>query len=188
MGGIAVFPGSFNPPTVAHLAIVDAAIEHHGLERLDLTVSRVALAKEHVEHPRFEERIAVIEASVADRAKVTVVVTEAKLLVDIANGYDLLILGADKWAQIQEPHWYGSDAERNAAMHALPSLAVFPRDQIEIPADIRLDLDGYLHISSTRARLGQLDLMTGPAADFARATGAWIDPPRYQQTDWISPS
>ena len=34
-----VYPGSFNPPTVGHVAIVEAAIRLHDLDRIDLVVS-----------------------------------------------------------------------------------------------------------------------------------------------------
>ena len=45
---IGVYPGSFNPPTTAHLAIAEAARTHHRLDRVVLSVSRSALAKEDV--------------------------------------------------------------------------------------------------------------------------------------------
>jgi len=41
---VGVFPGSFDPLTTAHLAIADAAIEACELHRLDLVISRAALA------------------------------------------------------------------------------------------------------------------------------------------------
>ena len=52
-----VYPGSFNPPTIAHLAIAQAARDQCGLDRVDLVVSRVALAKEDVRDPPFDDRI-----------------------------------------------------------------------------------------------------------------------------------
>ena len=35
---LGVYPGSFNPPTVAHLEIALTAREHHGLHRVDFAV------------------------------------------------------------------------------------------------------------------------------------------------------
>ena len=58
-------PG-FLPPTVAHLEIALTAREHHGLHRVDFAVSTITLGKESVMRPPFEERLAVIEASIAD--------------------------------------------------------------------------------------------------------------------------
>ncbi|WP_419919708.1 hypothetical protein [Candidatus Poriferisocius sp.] len=48
---IGVYPGSFNPPTIGHLAIARAAPAQQGLDRVDLAVSRVALGKELVARP-----------------------------------------------------------------------------------------------------------------------------------------
>ena len=74
-----MYPGSFNPPTIGHLAIAQAALAQRGLERVDLAVSRVALGKESTVGPAFEDRIAVVEASVADIDGVAVVVTDDQL-------------------------------------------------------------------------------------------------------------
>ena len=57
---IAVYPGSFNPPTIAHLAISEAAITHCNVDTVVWTVSRIALAKEEVVRPLFEHRLAVL--------------------------------------------------------------------------------------------------------------------------------
>ncbi len=184
MANRGVYPGSFNPPTTAHLAIAEAAREAHDLDGVVLSVSRSALAKEHVDHPRFHHRIEIIEASVAGIDWLSVRVTELQLLIDIADGFDLLILGADKWWQIQDPAWYGDDtAARDAAMAGLPPVAVVARDGLEVPADKVLAVpDHHVEgVSSTRARGGAVNLMTGPARDFANRTGAWLDPDRYER-------
>ena len=49
-----VYPGSFDPLTVAHLAIAEAAQRAAHLDRIDLTLSRVALGKE--DRGAFERR------------------------------------------------------------------------------------------------------------------------------------
>ena len=61
MTRIGAYPGSFNPPTIAHVAIADAARRQRHLDRVDLVLSRVPLAKEHVQLPLFEHRVAVLE-------------------------------------------------------------------------------------------------------------------------------
>ncbi len=43
---IGVQPGSFDPPTLAHLAIAWAALRHHDLDRVVWTVSRRPLGKD----------------------------------------------------------------------------------------------------------------------------------------------
>jgi nicotinic acid mononucleotide adenylyltransferase len=178
---VGVYPGSFNPPTVAHEAIALGAIAAHRLDRLDLVVSRVALAKEQVDRPRFEDRLAVLEEWVASHPRLAVVVTDAQLLVDIGRGYDVLVVGADKWHQIQDPSFYdGSVRRRDAAMAALPALAVVPRGADEVPADLVLAVDAPIdRISSTAARRGARDQMVAAARSFDMETGAWTDPARY---------
>ncbi len=187
MGTSGVYPGSFNPPTTAHLAIAEAARDRHRLDQVVLSVSRSALAKEDVDHPRFDHRIEVIEASVADIGWLSVRVTDRQLLADVAEGFDVLIVGADKWWQIQDPAWYGDDpAARDAAMHRLPTLAIVARDGLAIPETNRLDVPGGRteHVSSTRARDGAVEMMTGAARAFAERSGAWLDPAGYDR--WLT--
>ncbi len=187
MGTAGVYPGSFNPPTTAHLAIAEAARSRHRLDRVVLSVSRSALAKEDVDHPRFEHRIQVIEDSVADIDWLSVRVTERQLLADVAEGFDVLIVGADKWWQIQDPGWYGDDpAARDAAMDRLPTLAIVARDGLAVPDANRLDVPGGRteDVSSTRARDGAVEMMTGAARAFAERSGAWLDPADYDH--WLT--
>ena len=102
----AVYPGSFNPPTVAHLAISQAALSQRDIDTVVWSVSRVALGKETVSIPIFEHRIAILEEVANEYDWLQIQVTDAQLLADIAVGYDLLIMGADKWNQIQDPIFY----------------------------------------------------------------------------------
>jgi hypothetical protein len=178
---VGVYPGSFNPPTVAHEAIALGAIAAHRLDRLDLVVSRVALAKEQVDRPRFGDRLAVLEEWVAPHPRLAVVVTDAQLLVDIGRGYDVLVVGADKWHQIQDSSFYdGSVPRRDAAMAALPALAVVPRGADEVPTELVLAVDAPIdQVSSTAARGGSRQQMVAAARSFDMETGAWTDAARY---------
>lgn len=177
----AVYPGSFNPPTVAHLQIARAALEAGGLDRVDLALSRRALGKEGVDRPSFADRVTVLERVVAARPWLGLVITEAQLLVDIAAGYDAVVMGADKWVQVNDPIFYGgSAAARDDAVARLPRPLVAPRGDHPVPAGYALpvaeDLGG---ISSTAARAGTTAWMAPEAVDFDTATGAWTDPDRY---------
>ncbi|MCA1707478.1 MAG: hypothetical protein LC808_31105, partial [Actinobacteria bacterium] len=49
--------GSFNPLTIAHLAIAEEARERLMLDRVDLVVSRVALGKEDLARPLLHEHL-----------------------------------------------------------------------------------------------------------------------------------
>lgn len=175
-GGVACYPGSFNPPTIAHLAIASATVSACGVARVDLVVSRVALAKEHVQHPPFDERVAVLQAVASARSPwLGLRVSDDQLLVDLARGYDLLVLGADKWEQVLDVRFYGgSVAARDAAVAALPPVAVVPRpghEHVELPADaVVLALpENVAAASSTAARGGRREWMAPEAA----ASGWW---------------
>lgn len=184
-GRIGAYPGSFNPPTRAHLAIACAARQAHDLVRVDLVVSRRALDKEDVDRPLLAHRLAVLEAVAASRPWLGVAVTDAQLLVDVAAGYDVLVVGGDKWHQLHDARYYGSDAARDDALGRLPQLAVAPRPPWETPGDISLDVPAeHAAASSTAAREGAVDLMLPEAADFDAATGAWTDPVRYGR--WLA--
>lgn len=179
------YPGSFDPPTVAHLAIADAAIARCDLDRLDLVLSEVALGKSD-HHVRLADRFAVL-SRIADRhPRLGATVTPHRLLVDIAAGYDVVVMGADKWVQVADPAWYGGQAERDEALSSLPVLAVAPRPGAEVPAGAVVLEVGPAHgdVSSTAARAGASDLMAPEAAAFATATGAWLEPDRYAR--WLA--
>lgn len=177
------YPGSFNPPTTAHLAIANAARDWHRLDRVDLVISRRALNKENVERPLFEHRIAVLNALAERVGWLGVVVTDAQLLVDIAAGYEVLILGADKWHQVLDPRYYNNSlSARDDAVRRLPTLAIAPRPPFEVPAEHLLVLDAdHSNVSSTAARSGENAHMVPEAAAFDAATGAWTRPSRYEQ-------
>ena len=165
-----VYPGTFNPPTIGHLAICEAAIDHHDLVGLDLVVSRRPLAKDSVERPSLDQRIEVIEASVAHLDVVRVVVTELRLIADIAAGYDVVVMGADKWHQINDPVFYDSESHRDQAIDGLPTLAVATRGRDPVPTEHRLVVPDHIDdVSSTAARTGRTEWMTAEAI----ASGHW---------------
>jgi hypothetical protein len=178
---VGVYPGSFNPPTVAHLTIAEVAVQVHSLDRIDLVVSRRALDKEHVERPRLQDRLAVLEEMASTRPWLGVAVSEHQLLVDIATGYDLLVVGADKYQQLLDVRYYRDEQARDDAVARLPTLAIAPRPPHRAPADLLLPTPEEHHdVSSTRARTGEPSLMVDEARSFDLATGAWTDPARYE--------
>ena len=130
-----MFPGSFDPLTVAHLAIADAVRAQLLVDRLDLAISRVALAKEHRAMAPITERVAAIERHRVDRPWLRAAVTDAQLLADVAAGYDVVVLGADKWHQIHDLVFYGGSAigTRRGDRPAPPSVAIVPRPGSPLP-------------------------------------------------------
>ena len=173
MTSVAAFPGSYNPPTIAHLALASAAVRQCGVSRVDLILSRSALGKESVVRPTVEERASVLRRVAANgRPWLGVVVTSDQLLADIAEGYSVLVLGADKWEQVMDPVFYGgSVARRDAAVARLPRLAVARRGEGPLPMGphvVVLDVEHH-DVSSTAARAGQRDLMLPEALE----SGFW---------------
>lgn len=175
-----MYPGSFSPPTVAHLAVAEAAREHAGLARLDLVLSRRALGKEAAPGPGPEERVELLLEVAATRPWLHVRLTDDRLVADIAAGYDVVVMGADKWAQVRDPAWYGGSATaRDAAVARLPRVLVAPRHGHGLtPADVApaelLDVDARHHrVSSTAARAGREDWMLPEAVAWSRRRGTW---------------
>jgi len=151
-----VYPGSFEPPTIAHLAIAEAATRAAELDRLDLAISRLALGKDAETQRALEARLAAVERLTESRPWLRVVVTDSQLIVDIAAGYDAVVMGADKWAQVRDPAWYGDDpAARDDALARLPRVLVAPRPGFTVVGAEVLDLPADLGgVSSTAARAG----------------------------------
>ncbi len=175
----AAYPGTFNPPTVAHLAIATAAWRQAGLERVDLVVSELPLGKEHLSRPSVADRLAVLAEVAHDRPWLGARSTAHQLLVDIAEGYDAVIIGADKWAQIVDPAWYGgSEDERDATLARLPPVLVAPRPPFPLPRQHRaLEVDvAHAAVSSTAVRAGRHDWMLPEARAYDARTGAWSHP------------
>lgn len=154
-----MYPGTFDPLTVAHLAVADAAFAHLGIDRLDLAISRSALGKEHLGDDSVDQRIDAVRAATEDRSWLRIVVVEARLVVDVAQGYDVVVMGADKWAQVIDPRWYGEDeSERDSAVARLPRVAVAPRDGHDVPDRLLLPVDGrFSSVSATAVRAGRVE-------------------------------
>ena len=120
------------------------------LDRIDLALSNVALGKERrraLDRRRARRRDPARRR--ATRPWLGVAVTDAQLIADIAAGYDVVVMGADKWAQVRDPAWYGGDAAaRDAALASLPRVLVAPR-----PGLRRRRRRGARRRSRARARL-----------------------------------
>lgn len=146
------------------------------LDRIDLVVSRQALAKESADNAPFDLRLQVIEASIAHAPWMQLVVTEDQLIADMAQGYHAVILGSDKWAQIVDPSFYDGESGRDAAIARLPQVVGPNRPGtpplpdsamlVELPARLQ-------PVSSTEARSGRPEWMTPPARKTAEAQGIW---------------
>ncbi len=153
----AAFPGTFDPPTIAHLAIAEAARASCGIDDVDLVVNETPLGKRDVRP--LARRVELLRAVTSSRPWLHVVVTDRRHLADIADGYDVLVLGADKWAQLLDVSFYESEAARDAAVASLPRLAVAPRDGLPTPPGCVVLAVELSHVSSTAARAGRHELV-----------------------------
>jgi len=167
---IGVYPGTFDPLTVAHLAVADAAVAHLDLVRLDLAISVEALGKEHLDATSVERRVDEVLSAIGDRPRLAVVVVEARLIADVAEGYDAVVMGADKWAQVVDPSWYHDDPlARDRAVARLPRVAVAPRIGHVVPAGLLLPVpERFGHISATEVRAGRTEWAAGRVHERSR--------------------
>jgi nicotinic acid mononucleotide adenylyltransferase len=184
-GTIIVFPGSFNPPTKAHLALMKQAHDYTRLHEhayLYAAFSKRTVDKENVERPLLVERIHLLDEVLKRRLSHTGILLfnrglyleQAQSIYASFTGVRrlLFLLGFDKIVQILDPRYY---ADRDAALTELFSLAellVAPRGAagenelaklLQQPQNERfagsihvLPFDArYRNISSTRIREGQ---------------------------------
>ena len=91
--------------------------------------------------------------------------------------YDVVIVGADKWAQLHDPRFHASTAEHVAALARLPTPAVVPRPGWSTPSEHLLEVPEHLtRMSSSAVRDGRIEWMAPEAIEVARETGAWPVP------------
>ncbi len=156
---IGVYPGSFDPLTIAHLEVAHAALEHLSLDRVELAITRRALGKAHLGEDTLAARVASIEVVAQEHPWLGVVIVDSRLIADIAAGYDAVVMGADKWAQINDPAWYSGDpGERDRALGRLPTVAVAPRAGLDVPEGLLLPVPNHIaEVSSTEVRNGRTD-------------------------------
>jgi nicotinamide-nucleotide adenylyltransferase len=147
-GIIIVFPGSFNPPTYAHLALMSQArqyVRSHLLSsdeqnqavQLYAAISKHIVDKEAVQRPTLLDRIMLLDTVLRHHLRHTgIMLLNRGLYVEQAQGIRTcfprvtklyFLIGFDKIVQILDPHYY---KDRDAALHelfALAELLVAPR-------------------------------------------------------------
>jgi len=144
------------------VAVAEAARDQLELERIDLAVAADPLGKPHLSGSATE-RVERVRRSLGDRPGLRAVAATSQLVVELSGGYDVVVLGADKWDQVLDPGWYDDVGHRDRAVAALPLVAVAPRHGCEVRSwpgvDLRvLDLPAHLgRVSATAVRDGRTD-------------------------------
>lgn len=175
---LAFLPGSFNPPTIAHLALADRVLGSGYVDGLSYALASRTVDKERVEVASLADRLLLLTELVKGRPREGVALLNRGLYVEQAEiirralpglGELWFVVGYDKIVQIFDPRYY---PDRDAALERLFALASFlvsPRapassqdlraflDQPEnrrfAPRVIELDLPPeYQTMSSTRVR------------------------------------
>lgn len=198
---VGMFAGSFNPLSVAHVAVAEAARAAQRLDTVVWAFSRVTVDKEGVERASLADRVVQVESYLRHMApEDCLAVVGAGLYADqaaalatrMARGAELwLIVGFDKIVQIFDPHYY---ADREAALrrlfgmahllvgprageerHDLDTLLARPENQPYAGRVSYLPLDPTLaDVSSTagRARLARATVAAGDLTSLLAPEGA----------------
>lgn len=161
MPRVAAFPGTFDPLTVAHLAVAEAAWRATGVERVELVLSRAPIGKPGA--TPLAERLAELEAICAGRPWLGVAVTDHRLVADVAEGYDVLVVGADKWAQVLDPSYHDDPDAWQRSLARLPEVVVATRGDHPVPGrpGIQVVEVDFGHVSSSAVRAGRTEWRAG---------------------------
>ena len=179
---VVVFPGSFNPPTNAHIALLQQARKTVGEPaHLYAAISKRTVDKESVERPTWLDRIELLHIVLHRYLRDTgIILFNRGLYVEQAEALQssfpsiqriFFLVGFDKIVQIFDPHYYKDRDASLVALFAHAELLVAPRGNdgekelealLHRPENCRfahyvhpLPLDAqYRDISSTRIRQG----------------------------------
>lgn len=128
---VGVLPGSFNPPTDAHLALAEAALASGRIAGLEYLIATRTVNKERIEGASLPDRLLCLEAVAGGRPGEGVLLVNRGLYVEQAalirgawpNLVQLwFVVGFDKIVQIFDPRYY---ADVDAALDQLFAKAAF---------------------------------------------------------------
>lgn len=138
--GMIVFPGSFNPPTIAHIALLKQAQQfarQHEPMSLYAAFSKHTVDKEAVERPLLLDRIMLLDLVLRRRLPHTgIILFNRGLYVEEAEAIRrsfprvkriLFLLGFDKIVQILDPRYYQDRDAALVELFRLAELLVAPR-------------------------------------------------------------
>lgn len=124
-GRVGILPGSFNPPTVAHLELARAARRRFDLDHVVFSLSSVTVDKEQVEGLIREDRLLLLSLMAREHSWAGVAVVNRGLYSEQAPAFAAsfggaaepwFIVGMDKVLQIFDSKYYD---DRDGALNAL---------------------------------------------------------------------
>ena len=132
---LGVLCGSFNPPTLAHLGLANAAAAA-GLDQVVYVVAKVTVDKETVTGLALEDRLLLLRACIAGQAGRGVALVNRGLYVEQVRAFRALfgsgtrltfVIGMDKLFQVLDPSYYVDRDESLDELFSLASLMVANR-------------------------------------------------------------
>ena len=124
-GRVGILPGSFNPPTIAHMELAGAAQRRFDLDHVVFSLSSAIVDKERLEGLCREDRLLLLSLMAQQHPWAAVAVVNRGLYSEqvpafrsaFGGGADLwFIVGMDKVLQIFDPKYYD---DRDRALNAL---------------------------------------------------------------------
>jgi nicotinic acid mononucleotide adenylyltransferase len=142
---IGLFAGTFNPLTLAHIALVESAMVSAGIDKMFWILAVASIDKETVARATLVDRLVQLEAYIATVPRYGVLVVNRGLYVEQVNlahaqlsgGDELVVLvGYDKIVQILDPRYYKDRASALDDLFQQARFLVAPRgaatsDQLE---------------------------------------------------------
>jgi nicotinic acid mononucleotide adenylyltransferase len=140
-GGIIVFPGSFNPPTIAHLALLKQA-QHFSQSQpspllLYAAFTTLTIDKEQVQRPLLLDRVMLLQYLLQTRLpRVGILLLNHGLYIEQAQAlrssfprvkHIFFLMGFDKIVQILDPRYYENRDQSLRELFSLAHLLVAPR-------------------------------------------------------------
>jgi nicotinamide-nucleotide adenylyltransferase len=135
----AVFPGAFNPPTLAHLALA-ATVRDIGFDVVAFALATRTIDKEAAAGLAVEERLALLAAIASGERRLGALVQNRGLYAEqalaVRSAWPALddlafIVGMDKVAQIFEPRYYADYEGSLATLFANARLLVAARGVLD---------------------------------------------------------
>jgi nicotinamide-nucleotide adenylyltransferase len=135
-GPILLLPGAFNPLTVAHLGLAEAAMQASKSSTIYLVLSTATINKERTERASLLDRLLLLNLVAQRLGSLGVLLTNRGLYVEQAEAAQPMlqgmrelrfVIGFDKIVQIFDPRYYTNKEAALQRLFALAHLLVAPR-------------------------------------------------------------